>query len=62
MLESNRAKLVKLEVEKGRLIDAYKAEVLSLDELANQKVDLDRQIDELTCAIKPWRMKYGPIP
>ena len=57
MLEANEAKLVDLEKEKDRLIKAYSAGVLTLDEIANQKTDLDRQITALTGAIDSLRME-----
>jgi len=51
MLEANEAKLVSLEGEKDRLIKAYSAGILSLDEIAEQKNDLDQQIKTLEGAI-----------
>ena len=51
MFEANQAKLDELENEKDRLIKAYSAGVLSLDEIAKQKTDLDKQIATLTGAI-----------
>ena len=52
LLETNRTKQADLEAQKERLITAYTAGVLSLDEIAAQKVDLDRQIGELIQAIE----------
>ena len=51
MLEANEAKLAELEAEKERLIKAYSAGVLTLDEIAKQKTDLDKQITALNGAI-----------
>lgn len=60
LLESNQAKLVTLDIQKTRLIAAYSAGVLSLDELATQKVDLDHQIEELTQAIETLQDELRP--
>lgn len=60
LLESNKAKLADLEAQKARLITAYSAGVLSLDEIATQKVDLDRQIGELKKAIEALQDELRP--
>jgi site-specific DNA recombinase len=60
LLETNRAKLADLETRKGRLIAAYSAGVFSLDDIAIQKVDLDRQIGELKRAIEALEDELKP--
>jgi prefoldin subunit 5 len=51
MLESTQARLSDVEGRKERLIGAYTSGVLSLDELATQKVALDKEITDLTATI-----------
>lgn len=60
LLETNKVKLADLEAQKGRLITAYTSGVLSLDEIAAQKVDLDRQIGELKQAIEALQSELQP--
>lgn len=52
LLESNQAKLRQLQAEKDRLIKAYLAEALSLDEMADQKTQLDQSIAEVSQAVE----------
>lgn len=51
MLETNQAKLETLQLQKKRLITAYQRDVLSLDEFAEQKTHLDKELAELTAAV-----------
>lgn len=55
MLESSQARLEELERQKTRVIDAYSKGILSLDELAQQKTTLDKEIGELARAISLLR-------
>ena len=55
MLGSSQAKLEELERQKTRVIDAYSKGILSLDELAQQKTTLDKEIGELAQAISMLR-------
>jgi site-specific DNA recombinase len=60
LIESSEAKLADLEKRKGRLIDAYTAGVLSLDEIAAQKVELEKQIKETAQAINQLNAEIDP--
>lgn len=60
MIESNQARLGELEGRKERLIAAYTKGVLALEELATQKVALDKEIDTLTQAIAALRAEIEP--
>jgi hypothetical protein len=60
MLESSQARLGELEGQKERLIAAYTAGVLSLDELASQKAALDKQISDLGQAVAALRAEVAP--
>jgi site-specific DNA recombinase len=61
MLESSQARLGELEGQKERLIAAYTAGVLSLDELASQKAALDKQIADLGQAVAALRAEAEPM-
>ena len=60
LIESSEAKLADLEKRKTRLIDAYEAGVLSLDEIATQKVKLERQIEETAQAVRQLKADLDP--
>lgn len=60
MLESNETRLVSLEEEKGRLIKAYTAGALTLDEIAGEKSRIDKQIADVTAAIAELRADLAP--
>ena len=60
LLESNEKGLAALKAEKERLIKAYSAGVLSLDEIAVQKTELDKRINELTHATAQLRAELEP--
>jgi uncharacterized coiled-coil DUF342 family protein len=60
MLESSENKQKELKEEKERLIKAYTAGVLNLDEIATQKADVDKRIDDLTQAIQQLRAEVKP--
>ena len=61
MLESSQARLGELEGQKERLIAAYTADVLSLDELSTQKAALDKQIADLGQAVTALRAEAEPM-
>jgi site-specific DNA recombinase len=60
MLESSQARIVELEGQKTRLIEAYSKGILSLDELAVQKTQLDKEISELIHAVLVLRAETEP--
>ena len=60
MMESSQARIGGLEAQKTRLIAAYSAGVLELDELATQKTALDKEIGELTQAVSALRAEAEP--
>ncbi len=60
MIEANETKLETIEKEKERLIKAYSAGILTLDEIAVQKTALDKQIADLTQAIASLRADLNP--
>ena len=55
MIETTTARLEAAEQEKARLVKAYSAGVLSLDEIATTKADLDRRLNDLTQALAELR-------
>ena len=55
MIEATTARLEAAEQEKGRLVKAYASGVLSLDEIATTKADLDRRLNDLTQALAELR-------
>ncbi|MCI0398819.1 MAG: recombinase family protein [Chloroflexi bacterium] len=59
MVEANKAKRAELEQQKERLIAAYTTGVLSLDEIATQKTQLDKQISDLTAAIQEFEAELS---
>lgn len=60
LIESSQAKLAELEKRKARLIEAYTAGVLTLDEIAGQKVEIERQMRETDQAIAQLRADLDP--
>lgn len=52
MVEANENKVIQLRQERQRLIDAYAAGVLSLDDIAVKKTDIERLISEYENAIR----------
>lgn len=48
MIEATAARLVQAEQEKARLVKAYASGVLSLEEIATTKTELDRRLNDLT--------------
>lgn len=60
LIESSQKKLAELQEEKERLIKAYAAGVLSLDELATQKTDLEKQIKDVTKTIAELQSEVEP--
>ena len=60
MLKSSQEKLGELQDEKERLIKAYTSGVLGLDEIASQKTDLDKRINDLTQAIQELTVELKP--
>jgi len=60
MIAANEKKLTALKAEKTRLIAAYAAGALSLDDIAQLKVDLDKQIADLGRAIAEFRAELDP--
>ena len=55
MIEATTARLEAAEQEKGRLVKAYASGVLSLDEIATTKADLDRRLNDLSQALAELR-------
>jgi site-specific DNA recombinase len=60
MIDTNRAKVEALNAKKGRLIDAFTDGVFTLDEIAQKKVDLERQISDFTEAIEKLQAQLDP--
>jgi site-specific DNA recombinase len=60
MIKANRARLISLEQEKDRLIKGYRTGILALDEIAEQKTDIDRQITNIKKAITEIEGDLGP--
>ena len=60
MIASNKLLLAELEVNRTRLIQAYTAGVLSLDELAIQKTDIEKQINDLQLAVQDLQAELDP--
>ena len=60
MIEASESKLAKLEDQHKRLIDAYTAGVLSLDDLAKSKADLDKQMSDTSKAIEALQADLDP--
>jgi predicted nucleic acid-binding Zn-ribbon protein len=55
MIEANEAHLVELEEEKQRLVKAYAAGALTLDDIAGEKTRIEKRIGNLTQAIEELR-------
>ena len=51
MIETNKARIIELKEDRERLITAYAAGVLSLDEIAHQKEIIEKQISDLNGAV-----------
>ena len=60
MIEANEAELKKLSEEKQRLVKAYSTGVLTLDEIALQKADLEKRIKDITEAIEMLKEELTP--
>lgn len=60
MIETNNARLAELGDEKARLIKAYSEGVLSIDEFAAVKRDVDKQIADLTTAVEKLERDLEP--
>jgi site-specific DNA recombinase len=60
MIEANQKKLAAYQQEQTRLIDAYTAGVLTLDEIAAKKTELNKQIAELNGAIGLLQAELDP--
>jgi len=60
MIEASQKKLTDLEGQLQRLIDAYTAGVLSLNDLAKGKTDLDKQIADTRKAIDALQTDLDP--
>ena len=60
MIEANEAKIAELGKEKDRLIKAYAAGVLSLDDIALQKVDIERRLAGMKEATEQLRAELQP--
>ncbi|HEY84398.1 MAG TPA: recombinase family protein, partial [Chloroflexi bacterium] len=60
MIEASEKKLINLEAQLKRLIDAYSTGVLSLDDLAKTKTDLDKQIANTRKAIESLQADLDP--
>ncbi len=57
ILKSSESKLSELLQEKERLIKAYTAGILSLDEIAIQKLDIDKRIENLTQSVDQLKVE-----
>ncbi len=55
MIQATAARLEAAEQEKARLVKAYAAGILSLDEIATTKGELDRRLNDLTQALAQLR-------
>lgn len=60
MIATSEAKLEQARERKQRLIDAYAAGVLGLDEIAAQKTEIDKEINELQTAVQKLRADLDP--
>jgi hypothetical protein len=60
MIETNEARLGELEVEKRRLIKAYSAGALTLDDIAEEKTLIEKQIGDLTQAVAELKEDLQP--
>jgi site-specific DNA recombinase len=60
MMESTTARLEETEKEKARLLRAYTSGVLSLEEIATEKVELDKRAADLTRALSELRAELNP--
>ena len=60
MIEASQSKLVDLEGQLKRLIDAYTTGILSLDDLAKNKNDLDKQIADTHKTIEALQAELDP--
>lgn len=60
MIDANEQKLESVKAEKERLIDAYTAGVLSLDEIATKKARVDKEIADLNGALAALRSELEP--
>jgi hypothetical protein len=60
MIDANEQKLAAARAEKERLIKAYTAGVLTLDEIATQKTAVDKEITDLTAAVAALRTELAP--
>ena len=60
MIESTAARLEATELEKTRLLKAYTSGVLSLDDIAIAKTELDKRAADLTQALSQLRSALTP--
>ena len=60
MIESTAARLQETEQEKRRLLKAYTSGVLSLEEIAVQKVEIDKRMADLTQALSELKAELSP--
>lgn len=60
MIAANEQKLTAAKAEKERLIKAYAAGVLTLDEITSHKTAIDKEITDLTAAIAALRAEFKP--
>jgi site-specific DNA recombinase len=60
LIEANKAKIEKLQTEKSRLIDAYTTGVLSLDDIAPKKTELEKELSDLTQATSQLQTELAP--
>ena len=60
MIEANEVELEKLKDEKERLVKAYSTGVLTLDDIAFQKNDLEKRIGDISEANKQLREELAP--
>jgi site-specific DNA recombinase len=60
MIEATAARLEETEREKTRLVQAYAAGVLTLEDIAGPKVELDKRLSDLTQALTELRAELQP--
>ena len=60
MIESTAARLADTEQAKARLLKAYTSGVLSLEDIATEKVELDKRAADLTRALSELRAELNP--
>ena len=60
MIDATAARLEQSEQEKARLLKAYATGVLSLDEIASAKLELDKRTADLTQILARLRAEYYP--